>query len=52
MKAIVCDRCGKVEHEGSATTIRYPYSDMDYPDEQHLCWMCARELREWMKEDA
>lgn len=52
MRAIICDRCGKVEYESSAVTISYPYGTMGEPDEQHLCNECRKKLLEWMKEDA
>lgn len=52
MKAIICDRCGKVENEHYATEISYQFSCMGEADEQHLCVECSSKLREWMKEDA
>lgn len=49
MKAIICDRCGKVTAEGLCATIEFPYGTLGEPDEQHLCDECRKKLIEWIR---
>lgn len=49
MRAIICDRCGRVQTEGLGVTVTFPYATLGKPDEITLCSECGKELRLWVK---
>lgn len=56
MKAIVCDRCGKVEKAASGSLEYSSYFALQYitinppkSKQYELCMECAKEFEKWVK---
>lgn len=52
MKAIVCDKCGKLQENmyfGLFAEINMPY--IGYPSEIQLCKECAKDFLDWLRKE-